>query len=460
MGDPQEQDGPWAKYQAPVQTAEESGPWAKYAATAQSSPVAPEPEMPSLLEQGWDTAKDFAKGAAKGLMHTAGVLGEHATPPYLSGTGVGANNAPAAPMVPHGLAQQLGYGGEQAGEWLAPTGAEEHLAALLPKAGKAIPLAKLGTQAVESGVRNMTQGGNFKTGAEAGAGGELVNQGLQKAAPIIAESALGVTNRMRGHGRTIGDAALNEVSAVRPASILKQSGDKVRALTGQLEQAASNSTAPASTSPAIKVVDDALATYQKRNSPMVGKLQSLRDQLTTNTTTGKAIPAQLPASDVLELKRGVGDLISSWAPGEQKGAKPIIQRVYGALDKELDRTVPEAQELNQRISSLIPVKQRSSILANGAPTAQRIMHRMSAHTGALAGSGIGAGLGYQRGGVPGAIVGGTMGIAVPELLASPTAQMAAARVMKSGYAPQLGKAIALQLDRSPEEEKEEANKEQ
>ena len=53
-----------------------------------------------------------------------------------------------------------------------------------------------------------------------------------------------------------------------------------------------------------------------------------------------------------------------------------------------------------------------------------------------------------------------MGIAVPELLASPTAQMAAARVMKSGYAPQLGKAIALQLDRSPEEEKEEANKEQ
>ena len=460
MGDPQEQDGPWAKYQAPVQTAEESGPWAKYAATAQSSPVAPEPEKPSLLEQGWDTAKDFAKGAAKGLMHTAGVLGEHATPPYLSGTGVGANNAPAAPMVPHGLAQQLGYGGEQAGEWLAPTGAEEHLAALLPKAGKAIPLAKLGTQAVESGVRNMTQGGNFKTGAEAGAGGELVNQGLQKAAPIIAESALGVTNRMRGHGRTIGDAALNELKSVRPASVFDEAGAKTHALTGQLEQAAAKSAIPTSSSKAIQDLDAQIATFQKRNSPIAENLQEVKDQLTKNRYTGKAIPSQMSAENILEMKRGIGDLVDNWTEGQKDKTKAIIQRVYGALDSELDKAVPESQELNQRISSLIPVKQRASILANGAPTAQRIMHRMSAHTGALAGSGIGAGLGYQRGGVPGAIVGGTMGIAVPELLASPTAQMAAARVMKSGYAPQLGKAIALQLDRSPEEEKEEANKEQ
>lgn len=451
MGDPQgqpEEEGPWQKYQSA--SSSDDGPWTKYS-SATTAPLiktqATEAPEPSLLEKGWDAAKDVVKGAAKGFFHTAGVLGEHATPPYLSGSGIGGNNAPAIPIVPHGTAQQVGYTGEQLGEWFAPTGAEEHLASLLSKTGKAIPVAKIGAQALESGLRNKSQGGDFTTGAEAGAGGEILSQGLQKAAPIVAETALGVTNRMRGHGRTIGDAALNELKSVRPASLLQESGQKIKGLTGELEsRAAAPMTPPASTAPAIKVLDDAIDTYTKRNSPFAEKLQNVKDQLSVNRTTGKAIPTLNSPSDILELKRGVGDLINSWAPGEQKGAKPIIQRVYGALDKELDRTVPGADKLNQRISSLIPVKQRASILANGASTPQRIMGRIARPTGAL----LGAGVGYHEAGIPGALA----GLAIPELISSPSAQMFAARAMKSGAIPQLGKALSLQLDRPKQEDED------
>lgn len=351
--------------------------------------------------------------------------------------------------APKNEAQSIGRTGEQVAEWLIPSGAEEKTALLagemLPKMGKVIPLAaRLGTQGVESGLRNASQGGDFSTGAAAGAGGELLNQGLQKAAPIMAETALGVPFRMRGHGKTIGDAALGELSSVTPAGLLRESQQKIGSLTGQLERGAAASPVPASTAPAIQIVDDAIKTYEKRNSPAVKTLQNLKDQLTTRASTGQPIPVQLPASDILDLKRGVGDLVNSWAPGEKKAVQSITQKVYGALDKELDKAVPESQGLNQRISSLIPVKTRASILANGAPMTQRLASRIARPTGAL----LGAGVGYHEYGIPGAAI----GLALPEMLSSPTGQMLAARAMKSGYAPQLGKAIALQLDRPKEEE--------
>jgi hypothetical protein len=476
MADPQDQtatqdSGPWTKYQAaaPTPSTGESGPWDKYATKGYQGPVtstgiaAPQ-GTESVATAGVKGAKDVLTGMAEGAANTVGNA--------VSGTarlinkipGVGEYLAPKQGIealeaktkersTPENTAQTIGRTGEQIGEWMLPSGAEEKAATLLgkiPYAAKAIPAAKIGVQALESGLRNKSQGGDFTTGAEAGAGGEVLSQGLQKVAPIVAETALGVTNKMRGHGRDIGGAALNELSSVRPSSLVGESGQKIRALTTDLESRAAQSATPATTAPALQVVDNAIATYQKRNSPMVGKLQGLRDQLTTNAATGKAIPSSLPASDVLELKRGVGDLINSWNPTESRSVKPIIQRVYGALDNEVDRTVPGAQQLNQRISSLIPVKQRASILANGAPTAQRIAARIARPTGAL----LGAGVGYHEYGVPGAVA----GLAIPEMLSSPTGQMFAARALKSGAIPQLGKAAALQLDRDKEPDESKARK--
>jgi hypothetical protein len=445
--------------------------FSKYAGPMTSNGIAAPQGTESTMTAGVKGAKDLLTGAAEGAANTVGNA--------VSGTarllnkipGVGEYLAPKQGIealeaktkersTPENTTQAIGRTGEQIGEWLIPSGAEEKVASLLPKMGKAIPIAaRIGTSALESGLRNASQGGSFGTGAEAGVGGELLNQGLQKAAPIVAETALGVTGRMRGHGKTIGDAALNELSGVRPITLQSEAGRKIGDLTGQLETAAANSATPASTAPAIKIVDDAIATYQKRNSPFAEKLENVRDQLTMNRASGKAIPTQLPASDILELKRGVGDLVNSWSPGEAKGARPIIGKIYGALDQELDRTVPESKDLNQRISSLIPVKTRASIIANGAPTAQRIAARVARPTGALVGAGIGGGLGYERGGIPGAVAGGAMGVAIPELLTSPTTQMVMARGIRSPLVPALSKAIPLQLDRpSAENEEQETRK--
>jgi hypothetical protein len=58
--------------------------------------------------------------------------------------------------------------------------------------------------------------------------------------------------------------------------------------------------------------------------------------------------------------------------------------------------------------------------------------------------------GYQRGGLPGAVAGATLGIAAPEMIASPTGEMFLARTLNSQAPKLLSKAFTgggLQLTR-------------
>jgi hypothetical protein len=109
----------------------------------------------------------------------------------------------------------------------------------------------------------------------------------------------------------------------------------------------------------------------------------------------------------------------------------VGKRAYHALDQEFDNAVPSAAELNQRISSLIPVAKRAESAEHGAGLVQKGVHRLAAHTGAAASGLVGGAEGYHEGGIPGAIAGGIAGLAVPEMLASPTGQMFAARGLGS-----------------------------
>jgi len=148
---------------------------------------------------------------------------------------------------------------------------------------------------------------------------------------------------------------------------------------------------------------------------------------------------------LLDLKRGIGDLEGNWNPELRGKLKGIVRKVYSELDNELDRTVPGADKLNQRISSLIPVKQRGESVERGADMSQRMMHRVAAHTGALAGAGFGGAAGYKEGGLPGAVMGGIAGLAVPEILSSPSSQMLIARMMKGGTPARIARAAGSQL---------------
>jgi hypothetical protein len=413
------------------------------------------------------TGRDVATGVAQGAANTTGNL--------VSGTarllnkipGVGEYLAPEQGIrsleartkqvsTPENTTQKVGKYGEQIGEWMIPSGAEEKAATLvgehLPQLARfGVPAARALTGAGEAGLRSASQGGEFKTGAEIGAGGSMLGEAGRALAPKAAETALGISNRLRGHGRTIGEAALNETTGIRPETIAQQAATKLRTLTGNLESAAGNATGAGqmgTTAPAHAILDNAIANAPRNAPGYRAKLESLRPLLELNPNAGAQNRVFNP-EEVLELKRGIDKEISSWDHAAKLSVDPVKRQLYRALDSELDRTVPEAQALNQRISSLIPVKQRAEQLTRNAGLGQRIAHRIGAHTGALAatgiGAGIGGGLGYHRAGIPGAIVGGGMGLAVPELIASPITQMMAARALRSPIPVALAKGTAAQV---------------
>ena len=55
--------------------------------------------------------------------------------------------------------------------------------------------------------------------------------------------------------------------------------------------------------------------------------------------------------------------------------------------------------------------------------------------------------GYQHGGLPDAIAGGIGGVLLPEIITSPSAEMGAARVLRSPKTWQVGRGVVAQLGR-------------
>jgi hypothetical protein len=276
-------------------------------------------------------------------------------------------------------------------------------------------------------------------------GGEGAGALLKRAAPSMAESALNVTERMRGRGRTIGQSALDETTGVRPATIRAQAGDQLGRLTSQMENSVHQATsqgAMGSTAPAQQALNDTFDSLPRNARALRAKVLGLGDllDLRPQGSIGPVTTAYTP-DELLEMKRGIGKEIQSWPPEWQKmpEVKGVQTRLYGALDNELDRLVPGNADMNQRISSLIPVQKQATRLGDQAPLGQRLAHRAAAHTGALAGTGIGGYLGSQEGNTPAerrknALLGAAAGFVLPELATTPTAQMTMARGMNA--APQ------------------------
>lgn len=268
-----------------------------------------------------------------------------------------------------------------------------------------------------------------------------VGAGLQRAAEPVAESALGIRAVNRAYGRTPGRAALDETSGVRPGTVADSAQSRLGEINKSLEAKAAQSTTPVDLNKPLGVIDNATQKAQMQNaSKTIGQLEPMKQHLTTpvqgypgaTTASGQIAPLQ-SASDALALKRGFGnEFIHNWNPETMSGVKGTAAQAYHALDSELDKAVPEGAELNRRSSSLIPVAQRAEARELQAPIGQRILGRFGAHTGALAGSLMG----YHAGGVPGAM----MGLALPEIAASPTVQMIGARTLNGA-----GKALQAPL---------------
>ncbi len=267
---------------------------------------------------------------------------------------------------------------------------------------------------------------------------------LGAAAPPIAESALGVRPINRAYGRTPGLAALEETSGVRPGTIAEQAQGKLTGINKNLEHVVGQSTTPVDIGPARTRLSDAESVARGKNArKTVEQLKPMQQHLSTDMNTQLPLSQAQSPSGALALKRGFGDeFIHNWNPETMKGTRGTAAQTYHDLAEGLHKSVPESVELDKRASSLIPVAERAAGKDLGAPFGQRIAGRLAAHTGAL----VGAGLGYQHGGIPG----GLAGLVIPEMLASPTAQMVAARglhgagkILKSPGAGRLAPALAL-----------------
>ena len=432
------------------QTVNDPGDWQTIPA---SSPTPPEPSMLQKAEGG---VGDFFGGIGSGALHTLATIGY---PAGMAAHAIAPKYFPPASLsdpslkAPNSTSGRVGRGVEQAGEFMLPGGAEEKgaakLAEMAPWAGRAAkPLAKVLTSGISAGAVNTAQGGSPVTGALMGAGGQVIGQGLKAAAPVIAETALGLPKAARAFGKTPGAALLDETRGIRPSTIAASAQERLGQLNPELESAAANSKVPASLLPARGIVSDAANKAANQNAEgLFNQLGKQGDFLDYGGPSGQVTPQKL-----LDLKRGFNEEHLRWNPEMHDRALSTGRQAYNALDQELDRTVPESAGLNQRISSLIPVAQRAESISRGAPTLQRAAQRFGAHTGALTLGGIGGYQGYREGGVPGAIAGGLTGVLAPELIASPEGQMTLARALNkaNGLRPLVGG--ALQLDRKKGEQ--------
>lgn len=256
-----------------------------------------------------------------------------------------------------------------------------------------------------------------------GVAARVAGRGLEGTAGHLAESALGVRAIDRSYNKTPGSAILRETSGIRPGTVSESARGRVNELVNELESGARGSSRLVDTQPVIDYLDRERGTAQRQNAQGVyADLGPMKEHFETNSMTGQKIPTQLDPREAIDLKRGFSkEYVTSWNPQavRRSGVNQTARKAYGTLDKAIDAAYPEGADLNQRISSLIPVEQRAAAVDSGASIGQRVMHRVGAHTGAAA---LGIAGGYEFG-----PLGAVAGLVVPEMLASPTAQMLAAR---------------------------------
>ena len=434
----------------------------------QGAPPPPKPPArtapPSLGSRFLSGAEDFGKGVLKGGLNTVnGVSGMiHQLPLGIGEKLVPASGLTAAKMYaqPSSTTQAVGKGAEQAAEFLVPGIGEEgaglKLAEHAPQLGRmAAPIARMGVQALGSGAINKMQGGSFGAGAAAGAVGSGIGEAMRAAAPALAETALRVRGNDRLYGRTVGDAILNDTRGIRPGTIAKSAQSKISELTPEVEQKAaqaSQSGATGSLMPAKIGVAQTMANHINNYAPdSAAELEPLENRLAVHSRTGALLNPDQPPSELLRMKRGLNsDFIQNWKPDQPPGLRSSAKTAYGNLADAFHAAAPGTKELDQRISSLIPVTKRAEAADNAAGLVQRTAGRIGAHTGALSLGIGGAYAGKHEAGLPGAIAGGAIGILAPEMLSSPEGQMIMARVLKGAaprYITPFMKGVALQAER-------------
>lgn len=416
-----------------------------------TSGLAPKPEALKTNEEAqnfWTSPRGLIRGGLSRMAEAVPALAAHDPAKATSDLIQGAGSVMTPAAIPLALAAPVpalgafagGYAGSKGGGALARHfNAPENV-----------------TQAAED--VGSTVGG--------AAGGGTLGALSRRIAPSIANSALSIPGRAKAYGANPGKAALEETTGVKPSTIARSASGEIKTLGQELEARAASTPTLGSLRPARAIANTDSATAAARNSTATpNELVPLQRFLTEPTDTfsgrteypagshtpisyqtkpsplvgpsgqpipgptqvvsGQAPPLSVaedqPASSLLGMRRQLNqDFVRNWNPAvSSKGALGTARRTYGALGNELDRIVPGGKELDQRISSLVPVAERARLTDLGAGPGERAFNRIARPTGGLAPLLFG----YHEGGVPGALA----SLVGQETLSSPTAKMILAR---------------------------------
>jgi hypothetical protein len=378
-------------------------------------------------------------GAAKGLGQTVNTVSKALRVLPGGAAAIPEEGVHAADIMetPHGLAQDIGVGIENLLEFVAGDDALKGLT-LADKLGLAERLwGKVGETALRQaaiggGMAALHGGGPGETAIGAGAGalgGGLSELAAAKLAPKFMESGLGISWAQRARGAKPGEAALTMTRGVTPRAVAESAGTEINVLTSRLEAMTEQAGQPVNMKPALEILDEAREkALSENNRGLVRQVNQLRTQLTTDLKTKVPLGDSVPARRALDLKRGVQNQVGTWTPTKGDPITGVAKRVYGAIDQEIDAAAPGTDEINERIHSLIPVRDRAIIEDLKSSIIQQAVAKLKAPTGALTGAVAGTYAGYREGGGPGAVAGGLLGLAGTSILGSPSTLIALARL--------------------------------
>jgi len=297
---------------------------------------------------------------------------------------------------------------------------------------------------------------------------KLPAQGARAAGGALAEHGIGVGWKDRLRGKTPGRGLLDETGwAIRPSTIATRADEAMTRLNNELESKAKDSKARTNIGAARQIAEDvAQQQAQGLNQPLAAELgdvaQSLRKappnfygateypagaftpvqggkmnpfsgQRGPFSAAGKPImpngaaaeleiAAEQSPIDSIRMKREFNDRNVAWNQIRSDKATRLGREVYHGLDNAIDQTVPGAHELNQRISSLIPVK--DAAIRRGAQQGMvgEIAGTIKRPTGGVASAAA------MGGGNP------VVGLVKKAVLSAPETQIAIGKALNAPYA--------------------------
>ena len=247
---------------------------------------------------------------------------------------------------------------------------------------------------------------------------------LKKSAVGLTDSALGITGKNKGFGKTPGEAVLQGTKGLKPSNVAAFGRKTLDVLGGYLEQSYKQAEAAgrkASLQPALSFIDDEIRkAVLGQNDGLAKELAKQRERLSIDLQTKQPLGPDIAPTRMWEIKKQWGDK-ANWNPSVDPKIKGRIDRgVYRLLDSELDKIAPDSSVINQKYSSLREGTKRAEVVARNQRTLPAaLIERVVRPTGVL----VGGLAGYQLGGPAGALA----GVALPELVARPELRMGLAR---------------------------------